>query len=192
MNRRDFLSLIPSRSGAAGLGSPFDLGEPAGGAARRHPRTFRAATRSTIDELQRAMQTGRYTARRITELYLGRIEALNRRGPSCRAVIDTNPDALTIADALDAERKAGKVRGPLHGIPVLLKANIGSADKLQTTAGSLALEHWSPPEDAYIAGKLRAAGAIFIGKANISEWAGGRGLGRIGGWSGTGGQCRNP
>src|SRR4029079_9036646 len=134
------------------------------------------------DELSRGMQTGRYTARRISELYLARIDALNRRGPELRAVIDTNPDALAIADALDAERKAGKVRGPLHGIPVLLKANIGSADKLQTTAGSLALEHWSPPEDAYIAGKLRAAGAILLGKSNMSEWAGGRGAGRSGRW----------
>ena len=191
MKRRDFLSLIPSGAALAGAGSPFDLGEPAGAQGGGAAGSFEL-DEITIDELQRAMQTGRYTARRITTLYLGRIEALNRRGPELRAVIDTNPDALAIADALDAERKAGKVRGPLHGIPVLLKANIGSADKLQTTAGSLALEHWSPPEDAYIAGKLRAAGAILLGKANMSEWAGGRGLGRIGGWSGTGGQCRNP
>lgn len=146
----------------------------------------------TIDQLQNAMQAGRYTARRITELYLQRIEQLNRRGPELRAVIETNPDALKIAEALDAERRTGKVRGPLHGVPVLLKANIGTADQTDTTAGSLALEHWRPSQDAFIAGRLRAAGALLLGKANLSEWAGGRGVGRIGGWSGTGGQCRNP
>jgi amidase len=191
MKRRDFLSLIPTGAALAAAGSSLDSGQAAAAQSGGGAADFEL-DEITIDELQRGMQTGRYTARSITALYLGRIEALNRRGPELRAVIDTNPDALAIADALDAERKAGKVRGPLHGIPVLLKANIGSADKLQTTAGSLALEHWSPPEDAFIAGKLRAAGAIFIGKANMSEWAGGRGVGRIGGWSGTGGQCRNP
>jgi amidase len=192
MKRRDFLSLVPKGAALAGLAAPFDLGVPASGQRGGTGTAAFELDEITIDELQRAMQTGRYTARRIAELYLGRIEALNRRGPELRAVIDTNPDALTIADALDAERKAGKVRGPLHGVPVLLKANIGSADKLQTTAGSLALEHWSPPADAFITAKLRAAGAIILGKANMSEWAGGRGLGRIGGWSGAGGQCRNP
>jgi amidase len=190
MKRRDFLSLLPS--GAALAAFPSQLGEPAGiQTGARAPAAFELAE-ITIDEMQRAMQTGRYTARRIAELYLARIEALNRRGPELRAVIDTNPDVLAMADALDAERKAGKVRGPLHGIPVLLKANIGTADKTDTTAGSLALEHWHPPNDAFIAGRLRAAGAVLLGKANMSEWAGGRGLGRIGGWSGTGGQCRNP
>ena len=193
MKRRDFLGLIPSSAALAGLRSQSVLGEPAG----RQNTAAAAAARFeleeiTIDELQRARQSGRYSARRVVELYLARIDAMNRRGPELRAVIDTNPDALTIADALDAERKAGKVRGPLHGIPVLLKANIGTADKLQTTAGSLALEHWSPAQDSFIAGKLRAAGAIILGKSNMSEWAGGRGLGRIGGWSGAGGQCRNP
>jgi amidase len=192
MKRRDFLSLIPTGAAFTGLGSSLNFGEPAEGQRGAAATATFELDEITIDELQRAMQTGRYTARRVSELYLGRIEALNRRGPELRAVIDVNPEALTIADGLDAERKAGKVRGPLHGIPVLLKANIGSADKLQTTAGSLALEHWSPPEDAYITGKLRAAGAIILGKSNMSEWAGGRGLGRIGGWSGTGGQCRNP
>jgi amidase len=191
MKRRDFLGLIPSAAAFARLDSAFDPGEPAGLQRGATPASFEL-DEVTIDELSRGMQTGRYTARRITELYLARIDAINRRGPELRAVIDTNPDALMVADALDADRKAGKVRGPLHGIPILLKANIGSADRLQTTAGSLALEHWSPPEDAFVAARLRAAGTIFLGKANMSEWAGGRGVGRIGGWSGTGGQCRNP
>jgi amidase len=192
MNRRDFFALFPSAAALAGGLAPLDLA--AQGAAGR--RSAGAADfeldEATIDDLSRGMQTGRYTARRITQLYLARIEAINRRGPALGAVIDTNPDALTIADALDAERKQGKVRGPLHGMPVLLKANIGTADRTQTTAGSLALEHWSPPEDAFIADRLRAAGAILLGKANMSEWAGGRGTGRVGGWSGTGGQTKNP
>jgi amidase len=192
MNRRHFLGLLPTGAALAAFPSPLDLGQPAGAqSGARAPAAFEL-DEITIDELQAAMQTGRYTGRRIIELYLGRIEALNRRGPELRAVIETNPDALKIAESLDAERKAGKVRGPLHGIPVLLKANIGTADKTDTTAGSLALEHWRPSEDAFIAGRLRAAGAVLLGKANMSEWAGGRGVGRIGGWSGTGGQCRNP
>src|SRR5262245_66116110 len=134
MKRRDFLGLIPSGAALAAWPSQANLGDPAGvqGGARA-PAAFEL-DEITIDELQRAMQTGRYTARRITELYLARIEALNRRGPELRAVIDTNPAAVQMADALDAERKAGKVRGPLHGIPVLLKANIGTADKTDTTA----------------------------------------------------------
>src|SRR6187402_135487 len=155
MKRREFLGLIPSAAAFAGLDSTFDLGEPAG--AQRAPAAAGfELDELTIDDLSRAMQTGRYTARRITELYLARIDAINRRGPQLRAVIDTNPDALTIADALDAERKAGKVRGPLHGIPIVLKANIDTGDKLQTTAGSLALEHWCAPTDSFIAARLRA------------------------------------
>jgi amidase len=192
MRRRDFLGLLPSSAALAGWPTQLNLGDPAGAQGPVRPPAAFELDEITIDELQRAMQTGRYTARRITELYVARIQDLNQRGPELRAVIDTNPDALKIADALDAERRAGTVRGPLHGIPVLLKANIGTADKTETTAGSLALEHWSPPEDAFIAARLRAAGAVLLGKANMSEWAGGRGVGRIGGWSGTGGQCRNP
>ena len=193
MKRRDFLSLMPS--GAALAGSVASLEREALAAAAQ-PAAANAANfeldEITMDELSRGMQTGRYTARRITELYLARIDAINRRGPALGAVIETNPDALAIATALDADRKQGKVRGPLHGMPVLLKANIGTADRTHTTAGSLALEHWSPPEDAFIAARLRAAGAVLLGKANMSEWAGGRGTGRIGGWSGTGGQTCNP
>ena len=190
MKRRDFLSLLPAGVAVGGAVSAAGLEAQAQAGASPVPNF--ELDEITIDELARAMQTGRYTARRITELYLARIEATNRRGPMLGAVIETNPDALAIADGLDAERKAGKGRGPLHGVPVLLKANIGTADKTHTTAGSLALEHWSPPEDAFIAARLRAAGAVLLGKANMSEWAGGRGTGRIGGWSGTGGFTRNP
>jgi amidase len=191
MNRRHFLGSLPLGAAVAGGFAAVDVAEAAQqpGAADVPPFELDEAT---IDDLQRGMQAGRYTARRIIELYLARIEATNRRGPRLGAVIETNPDALAIADALDAERRQGKVRGPLHGMPVLLKANIGTADKTQTTAGSLALEHWSPSDDAFIAARLRAAGAVLLGKANMSEWAGGRGTGRIGGWSGTGGFTRNP
>jgi amidase len=189
MKRRKFLSLLPSGVAVGGALSTIHLEAQAPGAARVQDFELDEVT---IDDLGRAMQTGRYSARRITELYLARIDATNRRGPMLGAVIETNPEALAIADRLDGERKQGKVRGPLHGIPVLLKANIGTADKTHTTAGSLALEHWSPPEDAFIAARLRASGAVLLGKANMSEWAGGRGTGRIGGWSGTGGFTRNP
>lgn len=132
------------------------------------------------------------SARRITELYLARIEALNQMGPELRAIIEVNPDALTIADALDAERKAGTVRGSLHGIPIALKDNLDTHDRMTTTAGSLALEGSIPPQDSFVAQKLREAGAVLIAKANMSEWAYWRGLNASSGWSGRGGQGRNP
>jgi len=147
---------------------------------------------TTIDSLHEAMRTGQLTARRITELYLQRIEALNQRGPELRAIIETNPEALDIAQQLDAERKSGKVRGPLHGIPVALKDNIDTHDRMTTTAGSLALEGSIPAQDSFIAGKMREAGAVLIAKANMSEWAYWRGLNASSGWSARGGQCRNP
>jgi amidase len=147
---------------------------------------------ATIDGLQEAMRTGRLTARRITELYLARIEAVNTRGPQLRGIIETNPDAVAIADQLDAERKAGKVRGPLHGIPIALKDNIDTHDRMTTTAGSLALEGSIPPQDSFVAQKLRAAGAVLLAKANMSEWAYWRGMKATSGWSARGGQCRNP
>ncbi|HEX4966577.1 MAG TPA: amidase [Thermoanaerobaculia bacterium] len=146
----------------------------------------------TIAALQDGMASGRYTARSLVEAYLGRIEELNRKGPELRAVIETNPEALAIADALDAERKAKGTRGPLHGIPVLLKDNIGTADRMTTTAGSLALEGSIPPRDAFLAARLREAGAVLLGKANLSEWANFRSTHSSSGWSSRGGQCRNP
>ncbi len=146
----------------------------------------------TVDQLQRSMESGERTARSITELYLGRIEAMDRRGPELRSMIETNPDALSIADQLDAERQASGPRGPLHGIPVAIKDNIDTHDRMTTTAGSLALEGSIPPLDSFIAQKLREAGAIILGKANLSEWAYFRGEQATSGWSGRGGQCRNP
>ncbi|HSS52858.1 MAG TPA: amidase family protein, partial [Thermoanaerobaculia bacterium] len=147
---------------------------------------------ATIASLQEAMKSGRHTSRSIVEAYLGRIEELNRKGPELRAVIETNPEALDIAKTLDAERKAKGPRGPLHGIPVLLKDNIGTHDRTTTTAGSLALEGSIPPRDAFLAARLREAGAVLLGKANLSEWANFRSTHSSSGWSSRGGQCRNP
>ena len=146
----------------------------------------------TIAELGRQMAEGARTSREITDLYLGRIEALDRRGPMLRSVIETNPDALEIAEELDRERAAGNVRGPLHGVPILLKDNIATADRTTTTAGSLARDGSIPPRDAFIAGRLRQAGAVLLGKANLSEWANFRSNRSSSGWSARGGQCRNP
>ena len=146
----------------------------------------------SIDALQSAMTQGRATARAITQAYLDRIERLDRKGPTLRSVLETNPDALTIADALDAERKAKGPRGPLHGVPILLKDNVDTHDRLTTTAGSLALEGSIPARDSFVAERLRAAGAILLGKANMSEWANIRSNKSSSGWSARGGQCRNP
>ncbi len=146
----------------------------------------------TAADLQRLMESGEHTARSITEAYLGRIEALDRQGPELRSMIEINPDALEIADELDAERSAGGVRGPLHGIPVALKDNLDTHDRMTTTAGSLALEGSIPPQDSFVAERLRAAGAIILGKLNMSEWAYFRGERATSGWSARGGQCKNP
>ncbi len=146
----------------------------------------------TISELQTKMKSGQYTARSITQKYLERIEEIDRRGPGINSVIETNPDALRIAEDLDRERKAKGQRGPLHGIPILIKDNIGTADQMQTTAGSLALVGVRPPQDSFVAQRLRAAGAILLGKTNLSEWADHRSTHSTGGWSGRGGLTRNP
>ena len=146
----------------------------------------------TIAELQKGMKSGKYTAQGITEKYLARIAAADKRGPSVNSVIEVNPDALAIAEASDKERKQKGVRGPLHGIPMLIKDNIDTADKMMTTAGSLALVGSKPPKDSMVAQKLREAGAIIIGKTNLSEWANIRSRHSTSGWSGRGGQTKNP
>lgn len=146
----------------------------------------------TIIELQEKMTSGELTARIITEMYLERIEKLDKKGPAINVVIELNPDSLAIADALDAERKAEGARGPLHGIPVMIKDNIDTADKMMTTAGSLALVGSIAPEDSFVAQKLREAGAIILGKTNLSEWANFRSTHSTSGWSSRGGQTRNP
>jgi amidase len=146
----------------------------------------------TTAQLQAGMASGRWTSRRIVEQYLERIAALDRAGPSLHAIIETNPDAVSLAEALDRERAAGRTRGPLHGVPVLLKDNIDTADRMTTTAGSLALEGSVPLRDSHVAERLRAAGAVLLAKANLSEWANIRSSHSSSGWSARGGQCRNP
>ncbi|MEE2775982.1 MAG: amidase [Acidobacteriota bacterium] len=143
----------------------------------------------TLAELGRRMASGELSSRRATELYLGRIEALDGR---VRSMLETNPDALEIADALDRERRSGAARGPLHGVPIVIKDNIDTHDAMTTTAGSLALEGSKPLRDSTVAAGLRAAGAVILGKANLSEWANFRSNRSSSGWSGRGGQCRNP
>jgi amidase len=146
----------------------------------------------SVAQLQEAMTAGRYTSRRLVELYLQRIAQIDAAGPRLRSVIETNPDALTIADALDAERKAKGPRGPMHGIPVLIKDNIDTGDKMLTSAGSLALTGGPAPRDAFVVERLRAAGAVIIGKTNLSEWANIRSPRSTSGWSARGGLTKNP
>ncbi len=147
---------------------------------------------ATIEALQSGMASGDYTARSIAERYLDRIEAIDQRGPTLRSVIEVNPDALAIADQLDQERQQGKLRGPLHGISVMLKDNIDTDDQMETTAGSLALEGVPVAQDAWVTQRLREAGAVILGKTNLSEWANFRSERSSSGWSGRGGQTKNP
>ena len=147
---------------------------------------------ASIADLQKRMASKQDSSRSLCEKYMARIEALDTQGPALRAVLEVNPDALEIAATLDAERAAGKVRGPLHGIPVLIKDNIGTADRMETTAGSLALLGARPAADAHVVKRLRDAGAVILGKTNLSEWANFRSTHSSSGWSGRGGQCRNP
>jgi amidase len=145
-----------------------------------------------VVEQQAQMRAGKLTSHALVSQYLARIAAIDKAGPRLHAVIELNPDALSIASSLDRERAAGKVRGPLHGIPVLLKDNIATGDKMCTSAGSLALDGVRATRDAFVAAQLRAAGAVIIGKTNLSEWANMRSTHSISGWSGRGGQTRNP
>jgi amidase len=147
---------------------------------------------ATIADLQQMMGAGRLTCRALVDLYLGRIEAIDRGGPGLNSIIELNPDARHIADALDDDRTHGHVRGPLHGIPILLKDNVDTGDRMQTAAGSLALVGSPAATDSTTAARLRAAGAVILGKSNLSEWANFRGANSTSGWSGRGGQCNNP
>jgi amidase len=146
----------------------------------------------TVTELQEGMDSGRFTAQSITEKYLERVESIDKHGPAINSVIEVNPDAMSIAKALDKERKQKHLRGPLHGIPVLIKDNIDTSDRMMTTAGSLALVGSRPPKDSMVAQKLREAGAVILGKTNLSEWANIRSNQSSSGWSGRGGLTKNP
>ena len=147
---------------------------------------------ATITQLQDKMTRKVFTSRHITELYLKRIAEIDKNGPKLNAIIELNPDALKIADAMDKERKNGKVRGPMHGVPILIKDNIDTGDKMHTTAGSLAIADNITKKDAFIVKKLREAGAVIIGKTNLSEWANYRSTRSTSGWSSRGGQTKNP
>jgi len=146
----------------------------------------------TFADLQDGMVSGKYSSHSITEKYLARIDEIDKQGPALASVIEVNPDAMAIADGMDKERRAGQVRGALHGIPVLIKDNIDTADRMQTTAGSLALLGSKPVRDSFVAQKLREAGAVILGKTNLSEWANIRSAHSTSGWSGRGGQTKNP
>lgn len=145
----------------------------------------------TISELQDGMKSGKFTARSLVRKYLDRIDDVDKNGPALNSVIEINPDAISIAESLDRERKEKGARGPLHGIPILIKDNIDTADRMMTTAGSLALVGSRPAQDAFVAKRLREAGAVILGKTNLSEWANFRSSHSSSGWSARGGQTRN-
>ncbi|HEX3086231.1 MAG TPA: amidase [Pyrinomonadaceae bacterium] len=189
MDRRKFVR-TGLFSGVA-LATVTNLAEGTTGRSSTPPPAFEL-DELTIAELQSGMTSGKFTAHSITRTYLDRIDEIDKRGPAINSVIELNPDAMAIAEPLDSERKAGRVRGPLHGIPVLIKDNVGTHDRMTTTAGSLALGGSIPPQDSFVAKKLRDAGAIIIGKTNLSEWANFRSSHSSSGWSGRGGQTKNP
>jgi amidase len=145
-----------------------------------------------LAELSEGLSRGRWSTRDLAEYYVNRITTLDRSGPQLNSVIELNPESMKLADALDRDRREQRLRGPLHGIPILLKDNIDTADAMTTTAGSLALEGWRPPQDSAVTAQLRAAGALLLGKTNMSEWANFRSTHSASGWSGRGGQVRNP
>jgi len=182
MDRRDFVRLGLAAGAAAGVSPLANAASPGA----------EAILEAGVREQQARMQAGTLTAVSLAQRYLARIAAIDKAGPRINAVIELNPEALQIAAGLDRERKAGKLRGPLHGIPVLLKDNIATADRMSTSAGSLALDGVRASRDAFITERLRAAGAVILGKTNLSEWANMRSTHSTSGWSGRGGLTRNP
>lgn len=184
LDRRGFLAL-----GAAALANGCMRPAPPPVPARRDDFEL---DETTIADLLVMQESGRHGALSLTELYLGRIEEIDRQGPAVNSVIEINPDARQIAEELDRERAAGKLRGPLHGVPMLLKDNLDTGDRMQTTAGSLALEGSIVARDSAVAAALRRAGAVILGKTNLSEWANFRSYDSTSGWSGRGGRTLNP
>ena len=194
MNRRSFLrhsavgafaGVVGSMAGGCCLSPRSEAPAPLGVGSE-------VVEEGSVAELQRGLMSGRLTAVGLTKAYLQRIERLDHNGPRLKSVIELNPDALAIAAARDRERKDRGARGPLHGLPILIKDNINTHDRMATTAGSLALAGSVTPHDAALVARLRAAGAVILGKTNLSEWANFRGSRSISGWSGRGGQTRNP
>jgi amidase len=194
LSRRTFLRL----GALAGAGAP--LAGMLGSASEAHAQASQvpvsdaavALEEATIAELQEAMTRGGLTSLALVNMYMERIAAIDQEGPCINSILEVNPDARRIARQLDRERRDGHVRGPLHGIPILLKGNIDTADRMTTTAGSLALVGDPPSQDSTVAARLRAAGAVILGKTNLSEWANFRGFASTSGWSAQGGQTRNP
>jgi amidase len=194
-NRRSFLKTTLIGSAAATL-APLC---PALGAAREIRSASPAPEvkpfeldETTASDLQDGMKSGKFTARSLVEMYTARIDSIDKHGPAINSILELNPDALSIADSLDQERTARGPRGPMHGIPVLIKDNIDTADKMMTTAGSLALVGSKPLQDSVVAQRLRSAGAVILGKTNLSEWANIRSSHSTSGWSGRGGLTKNP
>lgn len=194
MKRRNFFKTAALGGGTLAISPLSSCVQPAGRQQEQSEPDYTTfdLNELTIANLQDKMKSGELTSEVITQKYLDRIDQIDKNGPQLRSVIEVNPDALEIARQLDAERKSGKVRGPLHGIPVLIKDNIDTGDKMQTTAGSLALAGIPAPDDAFIVKKLREAGVVLLGKTNLSEWANFRSTHSSSGWSGRGGQARNP
>lgn len=202
VSRREFLvagAVGPVLAAAAGAAACRVAEAPgpdeSGGAGER--RLARGDARFELEEvsiasLQAGLEYGRWTSRMLVERYLARIQDVDRKGPTLRSIIEVSPEALAMADALDAERKAGRRRGPLHGVPILIKDNLDTADRMPTSAGSLALAASFASRDAAVVARLREAGAIILGKTNLSEWANFRSTRSSSGWSARGGQCRNP
>ena len=190
MNRRKFLQVSVVGAGSLQLVGASSV---QAAATRKNSRadSFRWSEAS-IRQLQNALEKGEESSVSLAQKYLERIDRLDHDGPRLRAVIELNPEALGIARTLDRERKQGRVRGPLHGLPVLIKDNIDTSDRMTTTAGSLALQGSKALRDAFLVRKLRAAGAVILGKTNLSEWANFRGSRSTSGWSGRGGLTRNP
>jgi amidase len=194
MHRREFLL---NTAGTLSVGAAVSAFDMAGSGPHAIPYSSYKIPKFdlneiTVDELQQKMQKGELSSISITKKYLNRIAAIDKKGPAINAVIEINPDALAIAEAMDKERRAGKIRGPLHGIPVLIKDNIDSGDRMMTTAGALALEGNVAAKDAFIVARLREAGAVLLGKTNLSEWANFRSTRSSSGWSSRGGQTKNP
>lgn len=185
MKRRQFLQAGTAASSAALAGTPMGTAAAGGGAGFEWQE-------ATAADLSRAMAEGRTTALALVQAYSARIAAIDQAGPRLASVLELNPDAPAIAAQLDAERAAGRLRGPLHGLPVLLKDNIATADRMHTSAGSPALLGIAPPRDAAVVQRLRQAGALILGKTNLSEWANFRGKNSVSGWSTRGGQTLNP
>src|SRR5258705_1101169 len=186
MNRRHFIAVLGA--------TPFAPHAIAAASARASSFKIKSfeLDEASIAGLQAAMKSGRETAVSLAKKYLERIGDIDKRGPVINSVIETNPDVMAIARELDRERKSKGPRGPLHGIPLLIKDNIGTCDRMMTTAGSLALQGSVPPRDSFVVQRLREAGAVILGKTNLSEWANFRSIRSTSGWSGRGGQTQNP